>query len=58
VNLRPVWSTEKVPEQPGPHSETLLGKTNRQTKEYFILFCAFNTVKMFGVHLGLPEWHP
>jgi hypothetical protein len=53
-----VWSTEKVPEQPGPHSETLLGKTNRQTKEYFILFCAFNTVKMFGVHLGLPEWHP
>ena len=27
LSVRPAWSTEKVPGQPGPHRETLYQKT-------------------------------
>jgi hypothetical protein len=33
VNLRPAWSTERVPEQPGLYRETLFLKTKKEKKE-------------------------
>lgn len=30
VSSSPVWSTERVPEQPGPHKETLSQNTKRR----------------------------
>lgn len=31
LNLRPGWPTDQVPEQPGPHRETLSGQTTHKT---------------------------
>jgi hypothetical protein len=36
LSSRPAWSTEWVPEQPGPHRETLSWKN--KTKECLLLF--------------------
>jgi hypothetical protein len=32
VNLRPAWSTQQVPGQPGLHSETLSQNKTKETK--------------------------
>jgi hypothetical protein len=32
LSLRPAWSTEKAPGQPGLHRETLCQKTTKQNK--------------------------
>jgi hypothetical protein len=33
LSLRPAWSTEKIPGQPGLHRETLSGKTKLPPKQ-------------------------
>jgi hypothetical protein len=45
LSLRPAWSTEKVPGQPGLHRETMCQKKKKQNKN-----TQLNQNKNFNMH--------
>jgi hypothetical protein len=54
LSLRPAWSTERVPGQPGPHRETLSQKKKKKKlpmmaeyKFYFIYFITIVNLIIF-----------
>jgi hypothetical protein len=52
-HLRPVWSTEQVPEQSGLHRETLSRKTNESQRDGVVVRSTHRLIR--AQHLNQPQ---